>query len=81
VPPDDGRWIRPKHVEAFDEIYSRKTVHQVGFPLHKYIEIHAELNKENKVHGLFFRYDVLSRRNAYIRLYFYLNFYFMKVIF
>jgi len=33
-------WIRPKHVEV-DEEY---VVHQVGFSLHDYIEIHGQQN-------------------------------------
>jgi len=35
TPPDDGRWIRPKPVAVFDEIYSRQIVHKFDFPIHK----------------------------------------------
>jgi len=43
--------------------------------------MHRKLNIRNKVYRFLLTYDVLSRRNAYIRLHFYAIFAFMKVIF
>ena len=43
VPPDDLLQIGPKHTEVFEEMH-RKIVHQVGFSLNEYIEIHGQNN-------------------------------------